>query len=132
MAVSTEVRSPFLDFRIVEFAAKLPLKALMKGGKGKKLLRRLGQERLPPRVLSGGKRGFGVPVGEWIRGPEGADLVRDRLTGSAAAAQGLWDSRGVAEVLQAHLDQKRNYGEHLWRLLILESWLRKNAAGARA
>ncbi|MDO8883844.1 asparagine synthase (glutamine-hydrolyzing) [Pseudotabrizicola sp.] len=126
MAQSTEARSPFLDYRVAELAAKLPKDMLLRHGQGKWMLRELAKKRLPPDVVKGGKRGFGVPVGEWIRKPSGTAMVQERLIDRAANPSQLWESDGVATLLADHLDGKRNYGEQFWRLLVLESWLRQH------
>lgn len=130
MAHSTEARSPFLDYRVVEFAARLPKRMLLRQGRGKQILRQLAVRRLPSNVAAGGKRGFGIPVGDWFRRPDGAALVRDRLLDPARNPERIWSEAGVASLLQQHLDGQRDCGEYLWRLLVLESWLRHQDAAA--
>jgi asparagine synthase (glutamine-hydrolysing) len=126
MAHSTEARSPLLDYRVAEFAAKLPEGLLLRAGQGKHMLRQLARRRLPPSVAQGGKRGFGVPVGGWIRTPAGAALVRERLVEAQARRPALWRAEGVRALLDDHLDGKRDYGDMLWRLLVLDAWVRQN------
>jgi asparagine synthase (glutamine-hydrolysing) len=126
MAQSTEARSPFLDYRVAEFAAKLPQNLLLRNGQGKWMLRALAKMRLPQEVAKGGKRGFGVPVGAWISKPSGQAMIQERLIDRSAQQSDLWSSNGVAALLREHLAGKRNYGELFWRLLVLESWLRQH------
>ncbi len=132
MAHSTEARSPFLDYRVAEFAAKLPARLLLRDGQGKWMLRQLAKRRLPHEVAKGGKRGFAVPVGDWIRQPAGAAFVRERLTGPAANPFQSWRIDGVEALLTEHLAGKRDYGDQFWRLLVLDSWLRQHGAGGQA
>lgn len=127
MAHSTEARSPFLDYRVVEFAARLPKRMLIKDGRGKQILRHLADRRLPAQVAAGSKAGFSVPLGDWIRNPKGAALVRERLTDAERNPHRIWSERGVDALLNAHIAGKRDYGEYFWRLLVLESWLRQRA-----
>ncbi len=126
MAHSTEVRSPFLDYRLVEWAARLPQRLLVDDTRGKLMLRRLAEARLPAAVTRGQKRGFGAPVDAWLRTPAGAALIRDRLVGHPAPE--FWRPEGVEAVLREHLAGKRNYGDLLWRLLVLEAWTRRYMA----
>jgi asparagine synthase (glutamine-hydrolysing) len=123
MAHSLEVRSPFLDYRLVEWAARLPQDQLVHGGRGKLPLRELGRRLLAPEVLNGPKRGFAVPMDDWLRRPEGERVVKERLLGPAAMHAGYWDTRGVARVMAAHRSGRtRSFAPLLWRLLVLQAW----------
>lgn len=125
MAHSIEVRSPFLDYRLVEWAARLSPKLLVESGLGKLPLREASRLLLPPMVQSGGKRGFGVPLDAWFREPAGRDMIQARLLSPEAKARGLWDVQGVHKLLLAHnRSYGRNFGEYLWRLIVLEAWSR--------
>jgi asparagine synthase (glutamine-hydrolysing) len=125
MAHSIEVRSPFLDYRVVEWAARLPRGALLSERAGKQPLRALGATLLPGSVASGAKRGFGIPLRDWFRHADGQRLARARLLGDDARRRGLWDVARVARVLDAHASRDgRDFGPLLWRLLVLEAWAR--------
>jgi asparagine synthase (glutamine-hydrolysing) len=125
MAHSIEVRSPFLDYRLVEWAARLPRATLMDANMGKLPLRAAGKLLLPPTVQRGAKRGFGIPLGEWFREPAGSEFVRARLLSPEAEGRGLWDIKGVRKLLTAHqAGRGRSFGELLWRLLMLDAWAR--------
>ncbi|MEZ4682488.1 MAG: asparagine synthase-related protein [Caldilineaceae bacterium] len=125
MAHSIEVRSPFLDYRLVEWAARLPRGVLVADGVGKVPLRQLGQRLLPPAVQRAGKRGFGVPLDSWFRTPQGLDFARSRLLSTEAKARGLWNTAGADALLRAHqANQGRNFGAWIWRLLMLDAWAR--------
>ena len=125
MAHSIEVRSPFLDYRLVEWVARLPRAALLNAREGKLPLRALAAQLLPTAVERGVKRGFGVPLGDWFRQPAGIALVRERLLSSEARRLGFWDPQGVEQIVKLHQSPRgRDFGPLLWRLLMLEAWAR--------
>lgn len=127
MAHSIEVRSPFLDHRLVEWCAKLPRNALMNGHQGKLPLRLLGEKYLPKEAVTAKKRGFGSPVSEWFNSAEGQALLKERLLSKEAIERNLWDPKTVSSLIenQARSGNGRNLGSWLWRLLVLDSWGRK-------
>lgn len=130
MANSIEVRSPFLDYRLIEWAAKLPRSVLLNAQQGKLPLRQLGARMLPTHVQSGKKRGFGVPLGAWFRQPAGQQFLRERLLSSEARQFGFWDPQGVAHLIAAHQAQAgRGFEGLLWRLLMLDAWSRQYLDG---
>ena len=125
MAHSLEIRSPFLDYRVVEWAARLPRVALLNSRKGKLPLRALADSLLPAQVQSAGKRGFGVPIRNWLRQPFGQTFARERLLSDQARERGLWDLAGVERLLTAHQSNGgRDLHDWLWRLLMLDAWAR--------
>lgn len=125
MASSIEVRSPFLDHRLVEWAARLPRACLTDGSSGKLPLRRLADRSLPPEVTQASKRGFGVPLDAWFRTPDGQQLVTDRLASADSPLHGIVDQDNVSRLLAAHTDEgSRSFGTWLWRLLVLDAWAR--------
>lgn len=128
MAHALEARSPFLDHRLVEFAARLPvsLKIHARGLlrlEGKHLLRRLATGLLPPDIIQRGKRGFAVPIDLWLRGPL-ADFARDLLLGRRARSRGLLQPPAVERLLAEHLGRRADHSPLLWNLLIFEVWCR--------
>ena len=130
MAHSIEVRSPFLDHRIVEWAARLPRAALLNAHEGKLPLRALAGRLLPTAVERGVKRGFGVPLDDWFRQPNGIALVRERLLSSEARRLGFWDPHGVERIIKLHQSARgRDFGLLLWRFLMLEAWARHYLEG---
>jgi asparagine synthase (glutamine-hydrolysing) len=125
MAHSIEVRSPFLDYRIVQWAARLPRSVMLNGGMGKLPLRTLAARMLPARVVGGEKRGFGVPLDEWFRQEEGRAFVVERLCSERARARGWWSVEAVRRLLAIHAAARgRQFGGLLWRLLMLDAWAR--------
>jgi asparagine synthase (glutamine-hydrolysing) len=125
MAHSIEVRSPLLDYRVVEWAARLPRTTLFNSKHGKMPLRDLSRKLLPAEVQQGAKRGFEAPIGDWFRHPEGQKFARERLLSAEARQRGLWNIKGAETLLNAHqANSKRSFGGWLWRLLMLDAWAR--------
>jgi len=124
MAHSLEVRPPFLDHRIVEFAASLPADLKIRGSQQKFILRQLMRDKLPPAVLTRAKIGFDIPAHDWLRGPL-RDLLVDTLQAGAAEHAELFNSEILLKSVRLHLERKANIGYHLWGLLILFLWMNK-------
>ena len=101
MAASIEVRSPFLDHRLVEWAARLPRPALLDDQFGKLPLRALSRRLLPTGSASAPKFGFGVPLDAWFRQETGRAFVRERLLDDNRR-EGIWDRRMVTRLLAQH------------------------------
>jgi asparagine synthase (glutamine-hydrolysing) len=130
MAHSIEVRSPFLDYRLLEWAARLPRAALLNAHEGKLPLRALAARLLPAVVERAAKRGFDVPLGDWFRQPTGIAFVCERLLSSNARRLGFWDPQGVERIIKLHQAPRgRDFGLLLWRWLMLEAWARHYADG---
>jgi asparagine synthase (glutamine-hydrolysing) len=124
MAHAVEVRPPFLDHRIVEFAATLPAHLKIRGARQKLVLRELRRDKLPPTILEGKKTGFDIPAHEWLRGPLRALLVETLREGTGTHGD-LFDAAVIDELVQRHLNRQTNLGYHLWGLLILFLWMKK-------
>lgn len=124
MAHSVEVRPPFLDHRVVEFAAKLPSSLKIRGGQQKVILKELMKDKLPPAILERPKIGFDIPAHEWLRGPL-LPLVCDAFHHGASQYGEVFRPEALHRSLQLHLERKANLGYHLWGLLILFLWMKK-------
>ena len=124
MAHSLEVRPPFLDHRIVEFASRLPEHFKIQKSKLKVVLRHLMRDKLPPEVLRRKKEGFDIPAHDWLRGPL-RPLLLDTLTHRAVEQSNLFDWKVVDSVIRNHLDRRANLGYHLWGLLTLFLWMKR-------
>ncbi|HVB99190.1 MAG TPA: asparagine synthase (glutamine-hydrolyzing) [Candidatus Dormibacteraeota bacterium] len=124
MAHSLEVRPPFLDHRLVEFAASLPERFKLRGFKKKYLLNELMKEKLPASVIRRKKIGLDVPTHDWLRGPL-RPLLEDALAPDAVAQSGLFRPEVVQSFIRRHLERRENLGFHLWGLMILFLWIRK-------
>jgi len=122
MAHSLEVRPPFLDHRIVEFAATLPEDFKIRGNSLKFILRDLMKDKLPHAVLARPKEGFDIPAHHWLRTTLRPLLV-ETLSERNVRESGIFRWEAVNSVLQSHLQRRANLGYHLWGLLILFLWM---------
>jgi asparagine synthase (glutamine-hydrolysing) len=124
MAHSLEVRPPFLDHRLVEFAASLPGNYKLRGSQMKFLLRELMKEKLPRAIVRRKKVGFDIPTHDWFRGVL-KPLLLDTLTERAVKETQIFRWEGVQSVINTHLERDDNLGYHLWGLLILFLWIKR-------
>jgi asparagine synthase (glutamine-hydrolysing) len=124
MAHSLEVRPPFLDSRIVDFAASLPQNLKVRGFKQKYVLRELMRGKLPDCVLNRKKTGFDIPTHDWFRGTL-RSLLLDTLTPAAIETTGVFDAGSIQTMIRDHMERRINVGYHLWGLLTLFLWMRR-------
>ena len=128
MAVGLEARCPFLDHRLVEWAATLPA-SLKLGDGGKRVLKLAMTGRLPPATLRRPKQGFSPPLADWFRAGPGEGL-RAALLGGALADSRFFDLAAVGRLVDRHRAGLADHGRVLWLLLVFETFLRHDA-GAR-
>lgn len=121
MAHSMEIRPPFLDHRICEFALSLPEQLKIRGSRLKFVLRELMSDKLPTSILRRKKVGFDIPAHEWLRGAL-RPLLLDTLTKEAVEATCFLRWQGIESILKDHLDRRANWGYQLWGLMILLLW----------
>jgi asparagine synthase (glutamine-hydrolysing) len=124
MAHSIEVRPPFLDHRIVEFAATLPSHFKIRGTRQKAILKDLMHDKLPPAILQRKKVGFDIPAHHWLRGPL-RELMQDTLTAGASDHSEVFRPAAIEACMRRHLERRANLGYHLWGLMILFLWMRR-------
>ena len=124
MAASLEARSPFLDHKVMEYAATLPPRLKIKGRTLKYLLKEYAGTLLPPDNLHRRKMGFGVPLGEWLRG-ELRPLVEDTVLSDRAAHRPYFRPDVVRRICTEHFGGRRDHSSQLWALLWLELWHRE-------
>ncbi|MGY8813372.1 MAG: asparagine synthase (glutamine-hydrolyzing) [Gammaproteobacteria bacterium] len=121
MAVSLEVRVPFLDHRLIEHAWRLPLSCKVRHGQGKWLLRQVLHKYVPSHLVERPKMGFGVPLDSWLRGPlrEWAETLLDS---QKLKSQGLLNAEIITKKWTEHLSGERNWQYQLWNVLMFQAW----------
>ena len=121
MAHSLEVRVPFLNRNMIEFAARMPADFKLRGFKRKYILKRAIKGHLPPFVTRRGKKGFGVPVAEWLKGKL-RPLARDLLSPERVRKAGVFNADYVTKLQDEHERGVANHRKLLWTLLMFELW----------
>ncbi len=124
MAHSVEVRPPFLDHRIVEFASSLPPELKVRGSYQKVVLKELMRGKLPPAILKRKKIGFDIPAHEWLRGPL-RELLEEALAWGVAEHGAVFSRARIEAAAREHQERRANVGYHLWGLMILFLWMRR-------
>ena len=125
MASSVEVRSPFLDYRIIEFARKLPVKYRFKGSVRKKILRDILAQYIPEKIFDQPEKGFSIPLADWIR-----DSFKDEFsiylkTDKLMQIENL-DITKIQRLFELHLTTDVDYSSYLWRVYVLSKWIYLN------
>ena len=124
MAVSLENRAPFLDYRVIEFAWRLPLRMKMRDGKGKWLLRQLLSRHLPPELIDRPKMGFSIPLARWLREPL-RDWAETLLGESRLRDEGFFHPEPIRRMWAEHLSGRHNRQYYVWAVLMFEAWLER-------
>ena len=125
MAHSLEARQPFLDYRLIEWAASLPSSLKLRGKRGKRLLMDTYYDLLPKEIWHRPKMGFGVPIAKWFR-TSLRDRTYDALLGSDAECHQYFRREAIKNLVDEHMSGRANQAYRLWNLLFLELWLRNN------
>jgi asparagine synthase (glutamine-hydrolysing) len=131
MANSLEARVPFLDHRVVEYAAALPANLKLRGLTKKYILKRAMSRELPGKILRGKKRGFNVPIPSWLN-HELRELVHEVLAPERLKQVGFFKPEVVATMIQDHELRRVDYSRNIWGLLIFMLWHEEYAACPRA
>jgi asparagine synthase (glutamine-hydrolysing) len=121
MAHGLEVRSPFLDHRLIEFASKIPGEYSIRGRSGKQILKRAYADLIPAEILNRKKAGFTVPVGEWINGPL-RESTRELLLNPGAEVHKVIRPEFVKKMIEEHASRRHSHAIRLWNLICLETW----------
>ncbi|MEI6572896.1 MAG: asparagine synthase (glutamine-hydrolyzing) [Alphaproteobacteria bacterium] len=122
MAVSLETRVPLLDHHIVEFALSLPMSLRRREGQGKWIMRQLLDRYVPRHLIERPKKGFGVPLAAWLRGPL-RTWATDLLAPETLKRDGYFESRAITRALDDHLSGRRDRHNDLWPVLVAQQWL---------
>jgi asparagine synthase (glutamine-hydrolysing) len=121
MACGLEVRAPFLDTELVDFIQLLPSSFKLGRNQTKRLLKRAAASRLPASILARPKKGFGIPVASWLRGPLAPLMVR-LLDRKRLERQGLFQPAEVCQRIMEHQSGQRDHRKPLWTLLMFQLW----------
>ncbi len=124
MAHAVEVRPPFLDHRIAEFAASLPPSLKIRGARQKVVLKELMKDKLPSSTLRRKKLGLDIPAHDWFRGPL-RSLLEDTVAEGVSEYGEIFRASAVRDFLNSHMERRANLGYHLWGLMILFLWMKK-------
>lgn len=122
MYASLETRAPFLDYELVEFANRLPYQYKLRGLTTKYLLKKLMETKLPRHIVHRKKKGFGVPVGAWLRGPLrpwGEELI------GSVGNDDIVNKKYIQELWQEHQSGKRDHRKKLWNILVFLEWQKR-------
>ena len=122
MACGLEVRAPLLDRPVVEYACALPSSWKLRGWTTKYILKELARKWLPASIVDRPKKGFGVPIADWIRGPL-KELMCDLLSADRLRREGWLNPTEVERLVQAHLDGSADHRKPLWTLMAFQLWL---------
>lgn len=127
MGASLEARVPFLDHRVVEFAWTLPLDYKLRDGQSKWLLRQVLYRYVPRELIDRPKRGFAVPLHDWLRGPL-RDWTEQLLDAQRLEREGYFNVAKVRQAWAEHLSGRHNWTPRLWTVLMFQSWLEEQGA----
>jgi len=121
MAVSLETRAPFLDPRVAQFAASIPVNYKLRGNKGKYILKKAIEGLLPDNILHRPKKGFGIPTAQWLKGRLN-ELMHEMLSEKRLSEQGLFDPAFVRDIIRQHESGTHSYHKEIWTLLVFQLW----------
>jgi asparagine synthase (glutamine-hydrolysing) len=124
MANSLEGRSPFLDYEMMEWVARLPENMKLNGRAHKYLLKRTFSDMLPPLVKQRSKQGFGIPVGKWFR-QELRPLMEELLMPERFQRRRIFKPEFIRKIIAEHVRGKLDHGKRIWALVMLELWFRQ-------
>jgi asparagine synthase (glutamine-hydrolysing) len=124
MAHSVEVRPPFLDHRIIEFAASIPTELKIRGDRQKYVLKELMAPKLKSSITQRKKVGFDIPTHEWFRGPL-RSLLTETLEYAQAEHADLFNFDAIDRLTRSHMNRNINVGYHLWGLMTLFLWMKR-------
>jgi asparagine synthase (glutamine-hydrolysing) len=133
MNASLETRAPFLDHRVVTFAASLPMNFKLQGRAGKRVLRNLLYRYVPSDLIDRPKAGFAMPIAEWLRGPL-RDWAETLLDEKRLDIDGVFQASPVRRAWEEHLEGTRSWAYQLWDVLMFQAWMdsRRSVQGLKS
>jgi asparagine synthase (glutamine-hydrolysing) len=123
MAAGLECRCPFLDHRVAELAARMPIELKLSAMGSKRILIDTFRDLLPPSIQTRSKMGFGVPLDHWFRG-ELKPMLHDTLLDPASLQRGYFEPAAIRRLIDEHVEGKWDHSYRLWNLLCFELWQR--------
>lgn len=123
MLTSLEGRVPFLDHQLVESMARLPTAHKLRGLDAKRVLKKAMEGKLPPEILARPKKGFGIPIADWLRGPL-KFLLDEHLNAHYLREQGIFKAEPIEALVKQHLAGFADHRKALWTLLVFQQWWR--------
>jgi len=124
MASSLEAREPYLDYKLVEFAMKIPSRLKIKGRTGKLILKKTLERYLPSEIVHRRKSGFNVPLDDWFRTGL-RSYVREILSEETVRKRGLFKPKEIDRVIADHLSHRKNNALKIFALIVLEIWFQQ-------
>lgn len=121
MSNSLETRTPFVDHRLIKYALNLPMNYKIRGNEGKWILRQVLYRHVPSSLVDRPKMGFGIPLGDWLRGPL-REWAESLINEPRIVSEGFFNPSLVSEVWKQHLSGKQNNQHLLWNILMFQSW----------
>ena len=121
MCHGLEIRAPFLDRAVIEYASTLPTDARIKRLRTKAFLKNYARRYLPAEIVERRKRGLSVPLGQWLRGPL-RDWATERLSGEDLRNVGIRTDAALA-LMEEHMQRRGDHARGLWNLIVLSEWL---------
>ena len=123
MVHSLEVRVPFLDHELVEFAVGIPHNLKIRGNMSKYILKQTVSDMIPSHILEKKKQGFAIPLAKWFQ-HELSDFAYDMLTGATFKQRNLFSNQAIENILSRHRRGEADYSPIIWALIFLESWMK--------
>ncbi|MEP6707594.1 MAG: asparagine synthase C-terminal domain-containing protein [Pyrinomonadaceae bacterium] len=124
MAANLEVRVPFLNYELMELAARMPPRLKLRGLKRKYILKRAAEKLLPKEIVWRKKAGFGAPIRSWLRGPL-RPMVDEFLSEEVIKKRGLFQPAAVKRIIESNLSGREDFNLQVFQLLTLELWQRE-------
>ena len=121
MATSLELRVPFLDLELLEFAWQLPERFKIRGGQGKWVIKQIAHRHLPQKLMERPKMGFSIPVAKWLR-TDLKDWATAMLSFDKVKREGFFDPKAVQQIMDQHMSGSQDWGNQLWSLVMFQEW----------